>query len=505
MKIKYFFICCQLIVASVALCITSNAQTMNPDKGKKKLSTIHISGDLLNSDNVVDTVTIRILGEFGSGNLYRTPDSSISVITNGRHFNLNFFPKAKPTYISLQIGSLDWQGAEEILTQELINPGDSIDFVYDYKTKKISFSGKGSEKFNWYRTMELNDVRLRDSLPKFIFDKQPVQWIGNENFRLNYHLTNLQLIKRRIDDTTYNILKADLIAQNRFYIYDLMRAWDFGIGYQRPQLDSVYKKDFYDKPIDTTSSSLLAKSGCYAIYIVNKLHTDYTYREFHHLPNEKDVYHIIKGNYGADLRDKILLTLLFKKYAFQELSDTLLNDAILTIENKQYVEVLKNLQSKIGKGQRVAGLTFNDRYGNKFDLKNHKNKVILVDMWFTGCAGCIAVSKALPNVEDAFKDNPNVAFVSLSIDKNKPVWLRSINPDINHPGIHYTTARSIYLYTNGTGKNNEFIKRYNATSGYPRLILIGKKGEIYSFNPPRPDASGGSEKLILLIKKALWE
>ncbi|MDB5153527.1 MAG: hypothetical protein JWR54_2278 [Mucilaginibacter sp.] len=505
MKIKYPFTCCLLIVISVASYSTSVAQTIKFNNGTKKLSAIHISGDLVNSDNVVDTVTIRILGEFGSGNLYRTADSSVSVITAAHHFNFNFFPKTKPTYISIQIGSPDWQGAEEILTQELINPDDSINFIYDCKTKNIHFSGKGSEKFNWYKSMELSDVRLRDSLPKFIFDTQPAKWICNDNFRLNYHLQSLQLLKGRIDDTTYSILKADLIAQNQFYIYDLMRAWDFGIGYQRPQLDSVYKIDFYEKSLDTSSSDLLAKSGCYAIYMVNKFNTDNAYRELHHFPNEKDVYHIIKDNYVADLRDKMLLTFLFKKYAFQELSDTLLSDAILTIENKDYVEVLKSLQCKIGKGQPIVAFAFNDKNGNKFDLNKFKNKVIFIDMWFTGCGGCIAVSKALPNVEEAFKGNLNVAFVSLSIDKSRQTWLRSINPDIHHPGIHYTTLTSIYLYTNGTGNNNEFIRRYNATSGYPRLILIGKNGKIYSFNPPRPDAPGGSEKLILLIKQALQE
>jgi hypothetical protein len=111
----------------------------------------------------------------------------------------------------------------------------------------------------------------------------------------------------------------------------------------------------------------------------------------------------------------------------------------------------------------------------------------------------------LPKVEEAFKDNPNVVFVSLSIDKNKQSWLKSIHSEQNSKGTYFITPKTLYLYTSGTGSENEFIKRYNATNGYPCMILISRNGTMYSSSPPRPDNPNESKKLVLLIRKALQE
>ena len=492
------------IIGMICVNIYSFGQTR--EVNQKPNSTIQFSVELLNSSSVNDTVTLNISGEFGSGNLLLMNDSSITRIAKSHRFNFKFHSETSPRYISLSIGPPYWQNGQEILPQEPIFQGDSIHLVYNCKTKQKYFTGRGSEKFVWLGQMEKADVRLRDSLPKYSFDRQPAQWIGVEDFRLKYHTNKLEASKKQFDDFTYKILKADLIAQNRSIIYDVMRAWNFGIGYERPQLDSVYTADFYNKPLDTASSDQLAKSGFYSIFLVNKLRTDQVYREDHHLAQKTDVYYTIKDDFSnGNLKDKMLVTLLFGKYTFQELSDSLLSDAIKITQNEAYVNILKALQKKVGSGEPITGFSFEDRNGNTVKLKDLKNKVIFVDMWFTGCAGCIQVAKGLPKVEKAFTDNANVVFVSLSIDKNKQSWLKSIHSEQNSKGTYFITPKTLYLYTSGTGSDNEFIKRYNASNAYPCIILISKKGTMYSSSPPRPDSAAGCTSLIKLIRNAMKE
>jgi hypothetical protein len=83
-------------------------------------------------------------------------------------------------------------------------------------------------------------------------------------------------------------------------------------------------------------------------------------------------------------------------------------------------------------------------------------------------------------VEQNFRFNSDVIFISVSVDVSKDLWLKSIETK------QYTQPDSdkvINLHTGGVGSRHPIIKHYNI-AGYPRPLLIGKDGRIFCSDYP---------------------
>jgi thiol-disulfide isomerase/thioredoxin len=82
---------------------------------------------------------------------------------------------------------------------------------------------------------------------------------------------------------------------------------------------------------------------------------------------------------------------------------------------------------------------FQDIHDNDFRLQSLKNKTVYVTFWATWCKPCLQEKPELEKLKNDFKDNPNIAFVDISLDdvqrwrnyleKNNPggIQLRSKN------------------------------------------------------------------------------
>ncbi|QEM03718.1 TlpA family protein disulfide reductase [Mucilaginibacter rubeus] len=128
---------------------------------------------------------------------------------------------------------------------------------------------------------------------------------------------------------------------------------------------------------------------------------------------------------------------------------------------------------KTTKGMPAYNFDLTDAKGHKVKLSEFAGKVVFIDFWYTGCGNCINYYRdVLSKVEEKFANDPNVVFISISIDKNKEGWLKSIQSGT------YTSDNIVNLYTNGDGMSDPVIKFYQVL-GYPRPLVIDKLQRLY--------------------------
>lgn len=143
--------------------------------------------------------------------------------------------------------------------------------------------------------------------------------------------------------------------------------------------------------------------------------------------------------------------------------------------------------------QQVKAYPFElkDTLGYVHRLADFKGKTLVMDFWFTGCAGCVHVARMLrEQVKPHFEGDSSVVFIAASLDVNFLQWKRSIR------GGLYTSEGQVNLFTNGMGATHPIYKHYGF-SGAPQLLVIDPEGYVVS-----KSVTYNSKELISLINEA---
>lgn len=129
---------------------------------------------------------------------------------------------------------------------------------------------------------------------------------------------------------------------------------------------------------------------------------------------------------------------------------------------------LANLKMFDGAVNKKVSLDFTDLDGNPINENVWRNKVLIVDFWYTDCGWCREKILLLDKVNEHFKQNKNVQIMSVidgSINTREEV----------KEYLGNTKLPFLFLYDPG----GEFIKKYSlGTEGYPVEIMIDKNGNI---------------------------
>lgn len=459
-----------------------------------------------------DTIILEILKEFGSSGRMLPRDRTLVEVTQAGYFKFILPDIERPVYINLHtpdIRSLDnndWR--QHRLAQYLLMPGDSVHIHYQEAEKRIIFTGKSAPQFKWQYASRKLVTRETAKMPPASIQNNPELWLANKDSVLNMVLASLQAEKDKLPLDVYTILRADAIGMYLGNTYMNLAGLNFGAVYKDPVIAertlNSYHKNLYMRAADTIYSPILAKSGFYATFLLDKARADYLYKKYRKVPQPASFFTALKNiSLPVPLKEKMITAYLYQRIAANAITDTMMNDALAIIRDPRYKDAVINMQQTFGSGQLIdTGYRFIDRGGRQVSLADYKGKVILLDMWFTGCAGCIQVAKVLPEIEEKFSQNPDVVFVSLSIDKAQDKWKKSISGSTESRGKHFTTTSTKYLNTGSVGSGHPFIKKYNPTNTYPRLLVIDRSGRIYASNVPRPDAEGGQAKVVRLINNA---
>lgn len=110
-------------------------------------------------------------------------------------------------------------------------------------------------------------------------------------------------------------------------------------------------------------------------------------------------------------------------------------------------------------------------------LKQNKGKIIVLDLWASWCHDCV---NALPKAKILEKQNPNVEFIYLSLDRNPTDWKKGIE---KHELEHHQN----FLFSSGW--KNKF-NNYIELNWIPRYLIVDQKSNIakyYAISPDDPE------------------
>ena len=138
------------------------------------------------------------------------------------------------------------------------------------------------------------------------------------------------------------------------------------------------------------------------------------------------------------------------------------------------------------------------------DLPYFKNKVVLVDFWYTSCSPCIREFSSVPELKDRFKGK-GLEFLYICVpttqewDKaNEETWRRLIDKyGLQGVNIKVTNDFSEHFWESKKDKISE-----DLSYAYPTYLLVNKQGGIINFNAPRPSKK---EILYTEIERLLLE
>ena len=162
------------------------------------------------------------------------------------------------------------------------------------------------------------------------------------------------------------------------------------------------------------------------------------------------------------------------------------------VVKKKYQQVYESfIGDTVYIGKSSYNFSLPDTSGRLVSMKDFKGKVIFIDVWATWCGPCREQFPYLKEIEEEYKDNQDIVFLGISLDKlkDKQKWLKAIQKE-KLPGIQLL---------DDFGKS--FGQKYDI-SAIPRFLLIDKEGKWIEIRCPKPEAK---EELKRYLDKALEE
>ena len=159
---------------------------------------------------------------------------------------------------------------------------------------------------------------------------------------------------------------------------------------------------------------------------------------------------------------------------------------------REYLKIYDQFSSDTAYvGKSAYNFTLPDSTGRMISMKDFKGKVVFIDVWATWCGPCREQFPFLKEVEEEYKDNSDIVFMGISIDrgKDRQKWLNMMKKENLH-GVQLL---------DDTGKF--FANKYEINA-IPRFLLISKEGKWIEVRLPRPEAK---EDLKKYLDKALQE
>ena len=130
-----------------------------------------------------------------------------------------------------------------------------------------------------------------------------------------------------------------------------------------------------------------------------------------------------------------------------------------------------------------TGVTLTDKDGQQVDIAQLQGKFVYIDVWASWCAPCCKEVPYLQQLEQDV-DNPNVVFVSISVDKDEAAWKKKMDA-LNMHGNQWLN------------KDNSLADALNI-KGIPHFVIYDKQGNLLSPNAPRPSQPETKELLEAL-------
>ena len=413
-------------------------------------------------------------------------------------------PTAKKVEIALDRGAtwtidLDEQGRGQLVLPKMESMYPKV--IYGEESKKI-FVAKGEEVTLRFDARKFKDEPIEvdgdneeanDYLQKVTLPKPP-------DFALNWEPFTADL-KSKLDDVLkmmadmkldrkcpdfYNIecARMDYMFQHTLFMYPLGHAWKAG--------EFTYDKRYYAE-----IERLLVE------------HEDFIMMDAYRSYIEQAIPVLLeqKSNFKSNYEKKIAtMNYIMEHFESDRIKQTMLTtialNYILTVGDQGTDEMQAMVRKHVQDPQLLT--LFNTKLehldpistgflspdfeavnvkGETKSLKDFAGKYVYIDVWATWCNPCREQQAELKKLEKLFEGR-RIAFVSLSIDKDKAAWEKMVRDE-------KLVGNQLWM-----GDNTSFKEVYGINS-IPRFILLDKNGRIIDANMTKPS----DEKTALTLRK----
>lgn len=303
-----------------------------------------------------------------------------------------------------------------------------------------------------------------------------------------------------LDEETRSAVYYNYLGNLRYgEINELNFRASFNKDTIRNHIIEYYNTFYSDDKCPDESEGYLGQSNMYPKYLAYKTRTDIVMRlgplSRRLRPDLFMVDRLISERYSGDLYDQVTFSSFLsrgKEYMEDLYFETLLGN----IKNDEYLEYIREVRTKRSGGQEAYRFELEDENGKVYTNADFNGKVVLLDFWFAGCMGCMALHKNIKPVKEYFKDNPNFLYLSISTDDDKKIWEKSLASGL------YTDETDVKLWLGEIGRSHPIIRYYDINS-YPTMIIIDGNNKIVSMNPPNPYTEHNKNSLIKIIEEAI--
>lgn len=384
----------------------------------------------------------------------------------------------------------------------ILERGDSVHiYLRDRKTEittKVEFSGRSADK---YRTIfELNEIPFYWAWQIKAIDSA----LNSENYELAFSLAKKFSVRQC--ETCLQIINGNesLSPQVReLLLIDCRARFSAAyVGRLESLSESKYRFQLFDKvliklaetfnDLEFVNFSLKSQVGSYHYvdYLFNRelLSQRLLISDKHERYNNGNrsykfhaLYEAIVDKYNGPILDKLLMLSFIRLMNSHPDTQEFWNRAESLFTSDTYKKHFLNL--KVSNEEKFE-LALEDENKRIWQIDDFKGRLVLVDFWFTGCAGCIALAKELKPIKQAYVDEgKDILFVNVCIDEQRERWKNSLI------GGQYTADFEINLWTEGQGRRHPLIEKYGIFS-YPTLYLISPDGKLLARSLPLPISVG---------------
>ncbi|WP_236979880.1 TlpA family protein disulfide reductase [Membranihabitans maritimus] len=429
----------------------------------------------------------RLPSRTEKGNLF---NRTIASRTFSFHLDLD-----RPGYFSL------YQDAYTFCDRMKIRPGDSVFIHIDTKRALVRFTGPNAIRFQaQYDLARAIDAEKKSRDPVMTgMDRET--FLSEEKTQKVYQKAReaakesmlplmrmifndqqkYQYLEEWVDRDPYNHRGWEVIAMYRPLVDESgIRSMEFRLLGEilQPMAQFLYlglngnkeSKRIWDTYTDRMEAIPLPDDISY----IEPGIIDFLYRSIqaYQKVNGKNVsFEEMIHRYGTPLGDYAIAYYVIRQYKHQENPDSLFSRALEFIQTSWLRTGVQQMASRIKTGTPFPDISLKNADGKEVRLSEFQGKAVLIDFWYTGCGACLKYYReTLGPVEERMREEDEVVFASISSDRNREVWLRSIQEG------KYTSPDLLNLATGGF---DHPLLKYYGIRAYPTQMLLDREGKIY--------------------------